>query len=269
MIYYNSEFLQFRSIELVKTSAFTLPTSRNVTRPGLILIQNDAVWLQNDQFFSIKFQVSIPKGISRGVDCNGNILIDFSYHNNLAKLNGTVTTTLERPVPFKCKANQAKDIKVKSVRLPSPEFSMVYDEINQDFFFCLQRKIYMTRNAPTCFLQQKGKTSLGVIPFMSTVEAIDVEKRILYGLDRVGKSYAMSVFPYAVMDQIEDSVWTAVKDQPQTRTSVKANTLDLLPSSPGNPMIITVSGKASWAATKRGILKEANGIWQRVTNFVL
>eukprot|EP00795_Rhopilema_esculentum_P000852 gene852-10600_t len=269
MIYYNSEFLQFKSIELMKTSAFTLPMSRNVTRPGLILIQNDAVWLQNDQFLSIKFQVSIPKGLSRGEDCNGNILIEFSYHNNLAKLSGTVNTTLERPVPFKCKVNQAKNIKVKSVRLPSPEFSMVYDDINQDFFFCLQKKIYMTRNAPTCFLQQKDKTSWGIIPFMSTVEAVDVEKRILYGLDRVGKSYAISVFPYAVMDQIEDSVWTAVIDQPQTRISVKANTLGLLPSSPENPMIISISGKASWAATKRGILKEANGIWQRVTNFVL
>ena len=186
MIYFNSKFLQLKSLAFANTSRFSLPPSRNKTRPGFIMIQTDTLWLLNRQEFSIIFRAKYPQAISRGETCNGNIIIDFAYKNNLAKFNGATNSTLQKMVHFKCKIDQSKDVQVKSMRLPSPAFSMVYDEVNQQFFFCYQKKTFMTRTSTVGF-HNKIKALLGInsLHFSSN-----------------------------------SSEWSSVKDQPQMRVSV-------------------------------------------------
>eukprot|EP00795_Rhopilema_esculentum_P010304 gene10304-19002_t len=265
MIYFNSKFLQLKSLAFVNTSRFSLPPSRNTTTPGFIMIQTDTMWQLNRQKFSIILQAKYPKSITRGENCNEDIIIDFAYKNNLAKFNGTVNSTLERNVPFKCKINQSRDIRVKSVRLPSPEFSMVYDDVNQQFFFCYQRKTYMTRTSAVCFSREKNNTFWKTIPYISAVTGMDVEKRVLYGLERVGKSYVKSPYPFALYSQIEDTEWTSAKDQPQMRASLNCLSLSLLPQSASDPYIFKVGGEPVFAATAKGILWRKEDLsWKRI-----
>eukprot|EP00795_Rhopilema_esculentum_P010306 gene10306-19004_t len=264
MIYFNSKFLQLKSLAFVNTSRFSLPPSRNTTTPGFIMIQTDTLWMLNRQEFSIIIQAKYPKTISRGENCNEDIIIDFAYKNNLAKFDGTVNLTLERNLPFNCKIDQTKDIRVKSARLPSPEFSMVYDDVNQQLFFCYQRKTYMTRTSAVCFSREKNNTSWKTIPYISAVTGIDVQKRVIYGLERVGKSYVKSPYPFALYSQIEDTEWTSAKDQPQMRASLNCLSLSLLPQSASDPYIFKVDGKPVFAATSNGIFWKLNELsWQR------
>ncbi|XP_065068714.1 uncharacterized protein LOC135694014 [Rhopilema esculentum] len=265
MIYFNSKFLQLKSLAFVNTSRFSLPPSRNTTTPGFIMIQTDTLWLINRQEISIILQAKYPKTISRGENCNEDIIIDFAYMNNLAKFDGTVNSTLERNVPFKCKIDQTKDIRVKSARLPSPEFSMVYDDVNQQLFFCYQRKTYMTKNSSICFSREKNNTFWKTIPYISAVTGMDVEKRVLYGLERAGKSYVKSPYPFALYSQIEDTEWTSAKDQPQMRASLNCLSLSLLPQSSSDPYIFKVDGKPVFAATTKGILWRKEDLsWKRI-----
>eukprot|EP00795_Rhopilema_esculentum_P010296 gene10296-18995_t len=267
MIYFNTKFLQLKSLAFVNTSRFSLPPSRNTTTPGFIMIQTDTMWLLNRQEFSITLQAKYPKTLSRGENCNEDIIIDFAYKNNLAKFNGTVNSTLERNVPFKCKINQSRDIREKSVRLPSPAFSMIYDEVNQQFFFCYQNKTHTTRDSATCFFTEKQNEFWRQLPYISSLMGVDVEKKTVYGLSRFGISYAISYYPYSVFDQMEDSEWTQVKDQGQIRKALKAASVDLLPELPESSWIIDDSGQAIWAATKRGISKKVDGVWKRKVAF--
>ena len=267
MIYFNTNFIQLNSLTFVNTSRFSLPPSRNTTKPGFIMIQTDTLWLLNRQEFSIILQAKYPKGISRGETCNGNIIIDFSYKNNLAKFSGTTNSTLEKMVHFKCKIDQSNDIQVKSLRLPSPAFSMVYDEENQQFFFCYQKKTHATKDSATCFFTEKQIVFWRQLPYISSLTGVDVEKKILYGLSRFGKSYAISYYPYRVFDQVDDSEWTQAKDRQQIRKALKAASVDLLPESPESSWIINESGQAIWAATKRGISKRVDGVWKRKVAF--
>ena len=267
MIYFNSKFLQLKSLEFVNISRFSLPPSRNKTRPGFIMIQTDTLWLLNRQEFSITFQAKYTKAISRGENFNGDIIIDFSYRNNLAKFNGTTNSTLEKMVHFKCNIDRSNDIQVKSLRLPSPAFSMVYDKQNQQFFFCYQKKTHATRDSATCFFTEKQIVFWRQLPYISSLTGVDVEKKILYGLSRFGKSYAISYYPYRVFDQVDDSEWTQAKDRQQIRKALKAASVDLLPESPESSWIINESGQAIWAATKRGISKRVDGVWKRKVAF--
>eukprot|EP00795_Rhopilema_esculentum_P010300 gene10300-18998_t len=265
MIYFNIKFLQFKSMAFLNTSRFSLPPSRNTTTPGFIMIQTDTLWLLNRQEFSIILQAKYPKSITRGENCNEDIIIDFAYKNNLAKFNGTVNSVLKKNVPFKCKIDQTKDIRVKSARLPSPEFSMVYDDVNQQFFFCYQRKTYMTKNSSICFSREKNNTFWKTIPYISAVTGMDVEKRVLYGLERVGKSYVKSPYPFALYSQIEDTEWTSAKDQPQMRLSSQCHSISLLSSYISDPWIITVVKKLAFAGTSHGILTKTNELpWKRI-----
>eukprot|EP00795_Rhopilema_esculentum_P010292 gene10292-18990_t len=258
---------KLKSLAFVNTSRFSLPPSRNTTTPGFIMIQTDTMWLLNRQEFSITLQAKYPKTLSRGENCNEDIIIDFAYKNNLAKFNGTVNSTLERNVPFKCKINQSRDIREKSVRLPSPAFSMIYDEVNQQFFFCYQNKTHTTRDSATCFFTEKQNEFWRQLPYISSLMGVDVEKKTVYGLSRFGISYAISYYPYSVFDQMEDSEWTQVKDQGQIRKALKAASVDLLPELPESSWIIDDSGQAIWAATKRGISKKLDGVWKRKVAF--
>eukprot|EP00795_Rhopilema_esculentum_P010280 gene10280-18977_t len=267
MIYFNSKFLQLKSLAFANTSRLSLPPSRNTTTPWFIMIQTDTLWLHNRQEISIILEAKYPKAISRGETCNGNIIIDFAYKNNLAKFNGATNSTLQKMVHFKCKIDQSKNIQVKSMRLPSPAFSMIYDEVNQQFFFCYQNKTHTTRDSATCFFTEKQNEFWRQLPYISSLMGVDVEKKIVYGLSRFGKSYAISYYPYRVFDQVEDSEWTQVKDQQQIRKALKAASVDLLPELPESSWIINESGQAIWAATKRGIFKKVYGVWKRKVAF--
>ena len=265
MIYFNTKFLQFKSIEFVNTSRFSLPPSRNTTTPGVIMIQTDTLWLLTRQKFSITLQAKYPKALSRGETCNEGIIIDLAYKANLAKFNGTVNSVLKKNVPFKCKIDQSRDIRVKSERLPSPEFSMVYDDVNQHFFFCYQRKTYMTKNSSICFSREKNNTFWKIIPYLSAVTGIDVEKRVLYGLERIGKSYVKSPYPFVLYNQIEDTDWTSAKDQPQMSLSSQSHSISLLSSYVSDPWIITVAKKLAFAGTSHGISTRTYELpWKRI-----
>eukprot|EP00795_Rhopilema_esculentum_P002307 gene2307-17933_t len=267
MMYYNAQFLQLNSFDFLNTERFDLPPSVNETKPGSVMIQTDTLGLSNTQHFSIVFQVNNPNSIKRGENCAGNIIFDFTYENNLKTFNGAVNSTLNKLMPYKCEIDKTKDIRWQSARLPSPEFSIVYDEMNQHLVFCYQKKTYMTRNFAFCFSHDKSTSSWKSIPNISAVMAVDVEKRILYGVERLGKSYIISNYPYTVFNQIEDSEWAAVKDQPQLRRSKTANSVDLLPSHAGSFWTISASGQQIWMATNSGLHKHTDVGWKRVAGF--
>ena len=266
-MYYNTQFLQLKSFDFLNTERFSLPPSVNETKPGSVMIQTDTLGLSNTQHFSMVFFVNNPNSIKRGDNCVGDIILDFTYENNLKTFNGAVNSTLNKLMPYKCEIDKTKVIRMQSARLQSSEFSIVYDEMNQHLVFCFQRKTYMTRNSAFCFSQDESTSSWKSIPNISAVMAVDVEKRILYGVERLGKSYIISDYPYTVFNQIEDSGWVAVKDQPQLRKSKTAKSVDSLPPYTNSSWTISASGKPIWTVTNRGLHRHTDVGWKRVAGF--
>ena len=268
MIYFNSEFLEFKTLAFENQNRFSLEPSRNKTGNGFIMIQTDTLWLLNSQQISVVLQVKIHNAIAKGENFIGNIIIDFSYRNNLRKFSGTVNSTLEKLMPFKCKIEQGRDVTVPSVRLPPPEFSMVYDEAHGQFIYCNHKKIERSKDSFVCYSQRNDSASWKSIPYVSAVMGIDVEKKTVYALDIVGKSYAMSSFPYTNFDHVEDSKWIVVKDLPQLQMSLKSDLLSSLPSSISNSWTLSVGGKPFYAATSHGILKKSGDLsWKSVVSW--
>ena len=262
--YYDSSFLEFQSMKFIEKDRFSLAPSTNTTKQGLIHLHTNALWLINNQHVTIDFKMKNPQAIRKGEDCKGYFLVDFRYMTNLPKFNGTVNYTVNKKVEYRCEIDQLKDISLKSYRLALPQLSMLYDEVNGEFVFCLQKVTYATRNGPFCYRQGNDSSEWHGINEIVAVVGIDTATRVLYGIDRNGKVYLRSSYPFHVFNQIKDAQWTTDESKPGMRKPVKVNDLSALPASPTEGFTITASGVQVWAATQSGILRKSEDAWKRV-----
>ena len=265
--YYDSSCIEFQSMKFIEKDRFSLAPSTNTTKQGLIHLHTNALWLINNQHVTIDFKMKNPQAIRKGEDCKGYFLVDFRYMTNLPKFNGTVNYTVNKKVEYRCEIDQLKDISLKSYRLALPQLSMLYDEVNGEFFFCLLKVIYATRNGPFCYRQGNESSEWHGINEIVAVVGIDTATRVLYGIDRNGKVYLRASYPFHVFNQIENAQWTTDESKPGMRKSVKVNDVSALPANPTEQARISVSGSQLWAATRWGISKRSNEAWVRVIGY--
>ena len=263
-VYYDSSFIEFQSMKFIEKDRFSLAPSTNTTKQGLIHLHTNALWLINNQHVTIDFKMKNPQAIRKGEDCKGYFLVDFRYMTNLPKFNGTVNYTVNKKVEYRCEIDQLKDISLKSYRLALPQLSMLYDEVNGEFVFCLQKVIYATRNGPFCYRQGNESSEWHGINEIVAVVGINTATRVLYGIDRKGKVYLRSSYPFQVFNQIENAQWTTDESKPGMRKSVKVNDVSSLPASPTEQASISVSGLQLWAATKSNIMKKVGWSWKKI-----
>ena len=267
-IYYDTGFIQLQSVDFVEKDKFSLAPSSNTTNKGLIHFHTNTLWLLNTQHLSVRFKVTIPTTILKGDKCSGELLIDFKYLTNLQQFNGTNNNTLAKVIPYRCKIDQWKDVSLKSVRLQLSQLSMVFDDVNGEFVFCLHIFSFKKRNGPFCYRQIKERDEWIGISEMAVVLGIDKTSRMLYGIDRTGKVYLQSSYPFNQFYQIEDSLWLSKESNPTTQKAITVNDLSALSLNPTvNYIISDTSGIQVWAATKLGILKRKEGVLTRVVKY--
>ena len=268
-IYYDTAFIQLQSIHFVEKDRFSLaPVSNTTHNTGLIHFHTNTLWLLNNQHLSVHFKVTIPTTILKGDKCSGELLIDFKYLTNLQQFNGTNNNTLAKVIPYRCKIDQWKDVSLKSVRLQLSQLSMVFDDVNGEFVFCLHKVSFKKRNGPFCYRQIKERDEWIGMSEMAVVLGIDKTSRILYGIDRTGKVYLQSSYPFNQFYQIEDSLWLSKESNPITQKAITVNDVSALSLNPtANYIISDTSGIQVWAATKLGILKRKEGVLTRVVKY--
>ena len=267
-IYYDSNFLDLTSFKLNDSEdGFNVLPSRNVTSQGIIHINTGELGLMNNHFASIEFKMAIPKTVAKGEKCNGALLVDWTYKDNLNRFNGKVHKTIDKFIPYQCKIENEKGISLKPIRLNVPQLSMLYDDVNKEFFFCFQRTKYATRNAPNCYRRMSDGNIWHEIRQIASLKGIDVVRRELFGVGRLGISYFWSLYPFNGGFQIEDSFWANAESNSNVRKSVVINNVSLLSLNPSEGEIITISGQQLWAATKSGLWKKSDNEWKRIVVF--
>ena len=267
-IYYDSNFLDLMSLQFKDSEdGFNVLPSRNITSQGMIHINTDELRLLNNHFASVEFKMAVPKAVVKGEKCNGVLLVDFTYKDNLNRFNGKVHSTINKFIPYQCKIENEKDISLKSVRLNVPQLSMLYDDVNKEFFFCFRRTKYATRNAPNCYRQMNDGNIWHEIQHIASLKGIDVVRRELFGVGRLGTAYSWSFHPFDQGFQIEDSYWENAESNSNVRKSVVINNVSLLSLNPSEGEIISTSGRQLWAATKSGLWKKPDNEWKRVIVF--
>ena len=244
-----------------------MPPSSNTTKQGLIHFHTDTLRLLNNQHLSINLKINNPNTILKGDKCKGAFLIDFKYLNNLQQFNGTVNATKSKITSYQCKIDQWKDISLKSLRLDLPQLSMLYDDVNGEFIFCIQRASFATRNGPFCYRQKQESDEWYGISEIAVVLGIETTTRILYGIDITGKVYLQASIPFSQFYQIEDSRWKSKEGTSSMRKAITVNDVSALPLNATQEYTISVSGVQLWAATKPGILKRRDGMLKRVIAF--
>ena len=263
-LYYDTGFVTFQSITFNEKDQFSLSPSSNTTKLGLIHFHTDTLWLLNNQHLSIHFKINTPNTILKGDKCKGTFLLDFKYLNNLQQFNGRISTTKSKVISYQCKIDQWKDTSLKSVRLDLPQLSMLYDNVNGEFIFCIQRVSFATRNGPFCYRQKQESDEWYGISEIAVVLGMENTTRILYGIDITGKVYLQASFPFSQFYQIEDSYWKSKESTSVMQKAITVNDVSALPLSATPEYAISVSGMQLWAATKFGILKRRDGILKRV-----
>ena len=266
-IYYDIGFIQFQSVTFIERDQFSLAPSTKKTRNGLIYLHTDTLSLLNNQHFSIHMKAKSPKKVLKGENCNGIFLIDIKYLTNLQDFNGTVNSTLARTLQYRCKINQWKDTSLISARLDLPQLSMLYDDVNGEFFFCFQRVSFATRNGPFCYRQTNERDEWHTISQLAVVVGIQTTSRILYGIQRTGKAYLQTSYPFSQFYQMEDSVWKGNEGNSAMRKSITVNDVSTLSWNPSVQHTISLSGVQQWAATKSGIWKRKGGALRKVVAF--
>ena len=262
--YYDSSFIEFKSITFHEEDQFSLAPSSNKTRKSVIHLHTHALWLLNNQHLSIHLRIKNPDTILKGDKCKGEFLIDFKYHNNLQQFNGKVNTTKGKIIPYQCKIGQKADASVNSVRYNLPQLSMLYDVVNGEFIFCIQRASFATRYGPFCYRQRKGNDAWYGISNIAIVLGMDISARILYGRDRTGNVYFQATYPFTQFYHIEESLWKIKEGTSAVRKAITVPNVSALPLSASQKYSISVSGIQLWVATKSGILRRKDGVLKRV-----
>eukprot|EP00794_Sanderia_malayensis_P015161 gene15161-16720_t len=260
-IYYDTMSLLLVSFKTAFNDPFTINPTRNTTMPGFIHLETDVLWLLNNHFIQFNFTVNSPNQLEKGVKFEGAILTDFSYQNNLEKFNGTFTTELNKALEYKwTTSNRVRN--TTSQRIKVPEFSILFDDVNNVMYFCKVNTKSLNRNRPICFFQKKDDISWYGMPFIASVVGIDTVKNTLFGLDGNGNGYIQSenLHTFAF---VADDVWTSIANRPhvrQAKTSYAGVTS--LPKNLDVRWALPSSSNQIWAATKQGVMKKVSGNWQ-------
>ena len=260
-IYYDTGFVDFQSMQNVERDQFSLAPTSNATQQGLIRLHTDALWLPSNQVVSLNFKAKIPAAVMKGGNCEGAFLIEVKYMNNLAFLNGKANYSIENTIRYRCKVHEWKDISLSPIRLSVPQLSMLHDDKNAAFYFCLRPRRYTTRNGPFCYWQKNDSVAWHGINGIAAIVGIDVTSKTLYGIDRAGVAYMRVSYPFKGAFQIEDAEWTGKGDEAEIRKSLKVEDIKTLPRIPTEGTIISASGDELWAATRSSIRKKVNSIW--------
>ena len=254
-IYYDRWFLSLFSMKEVKGNLSTPPTT-NQTRPGLIHMQTNRLTLYEEQTIIFKFKINkLDKLLRPGSFLERELLIDFKYDSNLSEFNGTAISDLAKLVNYKLRATEAMFSKKGPGYSDIPEWSILFDDINEGVYVCKRKSCYMQANADA------GWRSLYSV---FSLVGIDTSSKILYSLDHNGDGYMESPSPFTMSFHIEIDQWFFVKTQAHMRMAKSFNDPASLPLSPGGRWVFSKGSETIWAATRDGLLRNDAGIWVKI-----
>ena len=262
--YYDASFIEFQSVTFYEKDQFSLAPTSNKTNQGVIHLHTRTLRLLNNQLLSIHLKLKSPDAVLKIDRCRGAFLIDFKYLNNLHQFSGNVNTTRGKIIPYQFKIDQKKDTSVNSVRYGLPQLSMLYDDVNGEFVFCIQKVSFATRYGPLCYRQMKGGDEWYGINNIAAVLGIEPSARVLYGIDRTGNIYFQASYPFIQFYHIEGSLWKIKESTSAVRKAITVLDVSALPLSASQQYSISVSGIQLWVATKSGIFKRKEGILKQV-----
>ena len=251
-IYYDQQFLSLYLMKEVKGNLSTPPTT-NQTEPGLIHVQTNRLTLYEEQTLIFKFKINkLDKLLRPGSFLDRDLLIDFKYDSNLPEFNGTAIIDLAKPVNFRLRTTEAMLSKQGPGYSDIPEWSILFDDINDNVYVCKRKSCYMQASADS------GWRSLYSV---FSVVGIDTSSKILYSLVHNGDGYMESPSPFTMSFHIEIDRWFFVKSQAHMRMAKSFNDPASLPLRPGGRWIFSKASETIWAATRDGLLRNDGGIW--------
>ncbi len=263
-VYYDTNYLTLTSYNNIKKEIYMMRPTQNSTWPGMITFYTDILWLLNHHYINFKFKFNFPNQIFKGNSCEGAVITDFSYKNNLAKLNGNLSTTIGENVPYKCRFVKMRSNMAAASRFAVPGFSILLDDVNNNLYVCKKRVKYAERNLPFCFMQEDSKTSWRSIPNIASVVGVDTSKRMLFGLDPNGRGYVRLDENLQPVMHVDDNEWTSIQSQPHVRTAKTATDVSSLPKFPESSWMLPSSGTHIWAVANSTLLKKVTGKWTSV-----
>ena len=253
-------------MEALHTINGSLPPSHNQSNPGFIHLYNEELGLLNTQLVQFNFQFSVPSHILKADKCRGQILLEFKYLTNSDKFNGTWNTTLAKAIDYRCTVTN-KNTALTTVRLSVPNYSVAYDEINNNLVVCKRRLVKESAQLPSCYLQSTNNVTWISIPDIAATVGIDTQKKHIYGIDLKGKSYYRSMQSYIEFSQVGDSEWVNIRDRSDVRKAKEVNSVETLPSQPTAAWNLPANGNAVIAITRTGVQRRQDGTWKRVFQF--
>lgn len=267
LIYYDTSMFLLESMSFEDSDRYAIAPTRNLTKPGLIQIHTHELQIENSHIISMVFKITVPEAIAACCDYMTTFLVDFTYANNLPEFGGSIQTTKEAKIECTGKNDGRKVTSFHSSRLPIPKFSMVYNDVSAIFFFCLLREKHSTSDVTHCYSQMQNSTVWHRVPDIASLASIDVTANVLYGIGRNGESYRKSRHPFDVAEQIEDSLWSSVRDTNGLRQATTIYDMTSLSSDPSDNAIRSASGQQLWAAIRSGIVKKTGGLWVQAVLF--
>ena len=265
--YYDSTHLEFVSLNVANKEYWSIGPSRNVTQPGLVYLENDLFSFHNKQTVSVTLKMKKLNGVMKGSKGEGAIVIDFAYKSNLQKFHGTPTKSTVKIHRYKFKVNDSNKENEVMLGYRIPKFTMVYDGVNGFFFFCFQRKHFMTRNYPNCYWQRHDSFAWNRVNDIVAILGIDVSSKVLYGIHHSGSVYLRAAFPFHEFYQIENSIWESAKDKSAMRKSIAVNDLSSMPTAITKELTISYAAVDVWAATRWNIMRKYGTLWRKVVQF--
>lgn len=266
-IYYDTQFLSLNSMNTIEMVNSSLSPSHNTSKQGFIHLYNDVFGPFNSQLVNFNFQFSIPDHLKKADKCNGEIMIEFKYRTNSAKFDGKWNTTLKRLIQYTCKVIGTQTRLTTTARLAVPTYSVAYDDLNRVLIVCKKRLLKEFAHLPSCYLQMGDDVTWKGVSQIASVVGIDTTKRYIYGIDLYGSGYRQSMQTFHEFGQVDDEIWTGIKDMSHVRRAKETNNNEDLPSLPANEWSLPSTGEAVIAMTKGGIHKKIGGTWKRVFQF--
>ena len=260
-LYYDSTFIDFQSIAFHEINHYSPPSLSSSTRQGLLYVHMDKFDYYNNLNFVVGLTIKAPKGFLKGSRCTGSFVVDFRYLTNLLQLNGTLKYTTGKVLTYKYRISHWKDNAIKSDQLNTYQFSMVINNLNNGFFFCIRKVLDLTKFLPMCYRQEVDSSTWHGISYLVAVLGVDAKTDILYGLNQ-DQIHVQSSFPFAEVFQVENSEWVKVQRKTSFHKAFVIHDVSLLPLKPeSRSSLTTASGREMWSATRSGIFKKSGGIW--------
>ncbi len=260
-VYYDTNYLTLTSFSNVEKEKFMMPPTRISSTPGVVSFHTDELGLLTNHFINFKFKFNFPSQIFKGNHCEGAVITEFSYKNNLVKYGGRINNTIDKDIPYKCRFPGTRSLMTTTSRITVPGFSILFDDVNSNLYVCKRRTEYWERNLPFCFVHDVGKSTWRGIPNMASVVGVDTSQKVLFGIDRNGHGYVSLSDNLKTILHVDDDEWTSIQSQPHVRKAKTAVDVKSLPIAPDASWMFPVSGTQIWAATNTKVLKKITGQW--------